>query len=147
MQCLSIGSRDECFSSEKSLIDCIICAVGYTVISLSGREKRKKQPLFPKFLFMWCISIQNLFANRWQIHGCLIHLFSQTIPMAVSAFQALCCLFPSHFLLLCSDTPGSAADGARPVGVGRQPALARNFQFQLDLTEGGEPLPIHRGRQ
>lgn len=56
-------------------------------------------------------------------------------------FLVLCCLFPSHFLLLCSNTPGSAADGAWPVGVGRQPALARNFQFQLDLTEGGSYYP------
>lgn len=30
-----------------------------------------------------------------------------------------------------------AAAGAGPVGVGTQPAPARNFQFQLDLTRGG----------
>lgn len=76
----------------------------------------------------------------WRVYACLMHRLPQTIPMSVSAFQPLCCLFPSHFLLLSSDAPGSAADGAWPVGVGRQPALARNFQFQLDLTEGGEAI-------
>jgi len=31
----------------------------------------------------------------------------------------------------------SAADRGWPVGVGREPAMARNFQFQLDLTGVG----------
>lgn len=31
----------------------------------------------------------------------------------------------------------SAADRGWPVGVGREPAVARNFQFQLDLTGVG----------
>lgn len=111
--------------------------------SVSQLWRRKTSPS-PQFIFIQQNSLSVLkdgFARQRQIHGCLMHLFSQTIPMPVSAFQALCCLFPSHFLLLCSDTPGSAADGAWPVGVGRQPALARNFQFQLDLTEGGSHYP------
>lgn len=91
-----------------------------------------------------CISIPRIWLSASSDRICpRIILFCQSIPMSAWALKARCCLFPSHFLLLRSDTPGSAADGAWPVGVGRQPALARNFQFQLDLTEGGSHYP-HR---
>lgn len=101
--------------------------------------------IFPSFHFRITRCIYSVgkdgFARHLLNHVRLVLSFPKTIPMPVSAFYVLCCLFPSHFLLLCSNAPGSAADGAWPVGVGRQPALARNFQFQLDLTEGGSYYP------
>lgn len=81
-------------------------------------------------------SICTSAANSWLPHA----------PLSLKPFPCLSQLSkPSAVCFLLtfssSDTPGSAADGAWPVGVGRQPALARNFQFQLDLTEGGSHYP------
>lgn len=47
------------------------------------------------------------------------------------------CLFTSLHCPLFSLALRSAADRGWPVGVGREPAVARNFQFQLDLTGVG----------
>lgn len=44
---------------------------------------------------------------------------------------------PSFLTLSLALSLRSAADRGWPVGVGREPAVARNFQFQLDLTGVG----------
>lgn len=48
------------------------------------------------------------------------------------------CLFTStHGSLFSLALALSAADRGWPMGVGKEPAVARNFQFQLDLTGVG----------
>lgn len=49
MQCVSIGGRAKYSYSETSLIDWIICAVGYAVISLRG-GREKTAPFPPEIL-------------------------------------------------------------------------------------------------
>lgn len=126
----------------KSLCSALVQVSSFCPKPTISELKKKKKTSLSSYLH----GVNGVISTKkdWHITGKFMgasHLFSQIIPMPVSAFSVLCCLFPSHFLLLCSDTPGSAADGAWPVGVGRQPALARNFQFQLDLTEGGSHYP------
>lgn len=91
---------------------------------------------------MRCISIKRWIyisvANQWLPHT---PFFPKPFPCLSQLSRPSAVCFLLTFSSFCSDTPGSAADGAWPVGVGRQPALARNFQFQLDLTEGGSHYP------
>lgn len=73
---------------------------------------------------LWIPSYMN--GLQWKLLSRL--WFSHTL-LSFCLFTSLHC--PLFSLAL------SAADRGWPMGVGKEPALARNFQFQLDLTGVG----------